>query len=308
MKNNEINFFKEYVGQRNIKSNLKTFINSAIKRKTVLDHIFIYGQSGMGKTKLAKIIAKSLNSKIKIVYANNFKKQADLFSCVSKMKPKDILFIDEIHSLNKNLEEFMFPILEQRIIPIMIGKNYNAKVVNINLEHFTIIVATTELHKVNEQLLNRFPIFLTLNHYNQEEIANILINSFFKKNLKISLENALFLSSYCKSNPRVANNLVKRIYDYCIVDDISLIDKRYLLKILKILNIFNDGINNLDKTYLKLLNNGPLGLKTIQQLTNYPLNMIVNKIEPNLLKYGYIIKNKKGRLLTKKGYKFINKC
>ncbi len=297
--------FDDYVGQDKIKSNLLTFINSANIQKKCLDHIFIYGQSGMGKSTLAKLIAKNLQQKIHIYYANNFRKPTDLFSCLTKMKTNEILFIDEIHRLNKELEEFIYPVLESYSLSIMMGKEYNAKIVNVKLSNFTIIVATTELHKVSEQLLNRFPIFLQLTIYNELHLSKIIINLLNNKNIKIEKKALTLIVNCTKLNPRIANNLIKRIYDFCLVDNISNITFEYLNLIFQKLNIFENGITEIDKIYLEMLQNGPYSLKTMQQLTNYPLNMIINKIEPNLLKNDYIKKTNKGRILTNKGLFFI---
>ncbi len=300
-----LNSLNDYIGQINIKNNLKVFINSAKIQRKKLDHIFLYGQSGMGKTTLAKLIAKELNTKIYLYYGNNFKKPSDLFSIFSKIKDKEILFIDEIHCLNSELEEYFFTILESQSLSITIGKEYNSKVVNIKLNNFTIIVATTEFHKINEQFFNRFPIFFALENYNKNDISKIISNCLKKLSISIDDDALNVFVEYTKENPRIANNLVKRIYDYYLVNNLNKITKNQLENIFIKLNISIDGINVVDKVYMNTLINGSQGIKTIQQLTNFPLNMILQKIEPHLLKNGYVLKTNKGRKLTEKGKLFL---
>ncbi len=299
--------FKNFIGQEKSKQNLLVYINASKIRKTKLDHIFIYAKSGMGKSTLANLIASEMKQKIHIYYANNFRKPSDLLSCFSKIKDFEILFIDEIHRLNKELEEYMFPILENNNIAITLGKNYNAKIVNIKLNNFTVICATTELHKINEQFINRFPIFIPFENYSIKEIQQIAENLFIKNNIKITTEALELFVKNTKYNPRIVNNFINRINDYILVDNIKQINYKILEIIFKKLNIFENGLCEIDIQYLKILKNGPFSIKTIKQLSNLPLDMILNKIEPNLLQNNYIIKTNRGRILTKKGNEILNK-
>ncbi len=223
----------------------------------------------MGKTTLAKLIVHELKTKIHIFYASNFHKPSDLFSHFTKIKDNEIVFIDEIYCLKKELEEYMFQILDNQNLQILIGKNYNSKTINVKLQNFTFIIATTELHKISEQFFNRFPIFFSLENYKLYDIIKIIMNIFKKYNLSISESAANLLSTNTKFNPRLTINLLKRIYDYCIVEKINFIDGNILNKLLRKMRIYENGINDIDKKYLIILKKAPLLLKSIHQFTNF---------------------------------------
>jgi len=302
--NKAFQFFK---GQSKILKHLAISIKASEIKQECLNNIFLFGPSGCGKSTLAFLIAKATKQKIHFFYGYYFKSVSDLFTCFSKVKANEIVFIDEIHKLKNNLFEYFFEIIDFHTCSLLFGKNIGAKRVKIKLEPFCLIVATTNLAKIKEAFLNRFVIFYQFADYQNQDLYLILEQLARKKKLKIN-ENALKeLVLYAKKNPRIANNLFIQIYDYAIVKKIGIITKNKLQLILNKLLIYENGINNIDLKYLSILNNGPKSIATIKQITKFSNQMIVDKIEPFLIKEGLILKSTKGRGLTNKGQKMLAK-
>ncbi|AKX34156.1 Holliday junction DNA helicase RuvB [Spiroplasma litorale] len=298
--------FKEFIGQRNIIDNLKIFIESAKKRNSQLDHIIFYGNSGLGKTSLALIIAKTINKKIYILNGTSLQKPSDIISPLTSLKDGELLFIDEVHACSKEVFEVLYPVLEDNRLNIIIGKEYNSKIINVKIAKFTLIVATTEINKLAIPFINRFPINLNFKDYNYSEIQEILKINCKKLDINLSNDNIILLSKYCKNNPRIAINLLKRVYDYITYKNYLSLSNQDIFDILKKLEIYKYGITVNEINYLKLLKKyGVLGIENISQLLSMPQQLITSIIEPTLYKNNLITKTPKGRCITKKGIEYI---
>ncbi|AUB31538.1 Holliday junction branch migration DNA helicase RuvB [Spiroplasma floricola] len=302
------NCLEEFIGQKNVVSNLNVFVQSANKRDKSLDHILIHGPSGLGKTSLGYLVSKIMKKKIYVLNGPSLQKPSDIISPLTSLKENEILFIDEIHSVSKEVFEVLYPVLEDNKLNIIIGKEYNSKVVNIKIPNFTLIGATTELNKLTTPFINRFPISFHFQHYSDFEIFQILkINS---KKLNINLNDEIFkyISKFCQNTPRVAINLLKRIYDYIIILDNKNIDINLIKDIFKKLEIYDSGLNSQEVSYLKLLNKyNYLGIETIQQMLGLQQQIIIKNIEPLLIRNFLIEKTTKGRKITAKGKEWIEK-
>ncbi|AHB36400.1 Holliday junction branch migration DNA helicase RuvB [Spiroplasma apis] len=298
--------FSEYIGQKNIIENLKVCLESARIRGKCVDHIFLSGGSGVGKTSLAYLISKILKQKIYILNGPSLQKASDIISPLTALKNNEIIFIDEVHSASKEVFEILYPALEDRKLSIIIGKEYNSKIVNIKLPEFTLICATTEINKIIQPFVNRFPINFTFDNYTNEDISQIIKINVQKMNFNIDDEIANFISGFCKLNPRVAINLLKRINDYVVIEKPLSINIEFIKDTFKKMNLFKYGLTSLEIDYLIILwKNGCLGIESIQQIINMSQQLIITLIEPNLLKNNLIIKTARGRKLTSKGVSFL---
>ncbi|AGJ90746.1 Holliday junction branch migration DNA helicase RuvB [Mycoplasma putrefaciens] len=296
----------EYIGQDHIISNLKIFLASAKKQNKVVDHIFLYGPSGYGKTSLAFLLSKQLKTQIRILNGPSLQKSSDIISVLTSIKEKDIIFIDEIHAVNKEILEIIYPTLEENKLNIIIGKDYNSKVVNIELPKFTMIVATTEINKIPIPLLNRFPISFTLEEYDLKDMSKIV--ELYCKKLNLKLEECLYsyIANHCRQTPRIAINLIKRINDHIVVDNPKTIDINYIDNVFNKLGIFKLGLTVTEIKYLKIISkNKVMGLENISHLLNTTPMIISNNIEPFLIRQNLIIRTFKGREITLKGYEYI---
>lgn len=259
-----------------------------------------------GKTSLAYIIAAELNKKIYVLNGTLLQKPSDIIAPLTTIKTGEILFIDEVHAVSKEVLEVLYPVLEDNKINLIIGKNYNSKIININLSEFTLIVATTEINKLTTPFINRFSINFIFENYTNNEIALIIKNNAEKMNLNLNENICNFIAQHCKNNPRIAINILKRIYDYIIIENPVNINIEYIKNVLRKLNIFKFGLTSQDLVYLKILSKHKyLGIESIKQLMNLQVSYISNNIESNLLNNGLIIKTGKGRKITEFGKKII---
>ncbi|ATZ21670.1 Holliday junction branch migration DNA helicase RuvB [Mesoplasma tabanidae] len=300
--------WSEYIGQEKVIKNLKICIESAIKQDKVLDPIIFSGPSGMGKTSLAYLLSKVLKTKIHIVNGPSLQKPSDLISVLTSIKERQILFIDEIHSVSKDIMEILYPVLEENKLSIIIGKEYNSKIVNIKLPNFTIITATTEINRLPFPFLNRFPIQFELERYNQDDLTKIIINTFNKLDQKILIDDAKIIAKYSRLVPRVAINLVKRIYDFLITEKIKDLSGDNLIWVFKQMGLYEYGLNEKDLDYLLTLSeNNILSLDSLAQIINVPNQTILNNMEPIFLKERLIVKTGRGRQITIKGKQYLEK-
>ncbi|QHX35909.1 Holliday junction DNA helicase RuvB [Spiroplasma sp. TIUS-1] len=299
--------FVDFIGQKQIINNLQVFIESAKKQSTALDHVLFFGTTGCGKTSLSFLIANEMEKKITFINGTTLNKPSDLISPLTTMKENDILFIDEIHAVDVSILEVLYPALEDNVINVMVGKEYNSKVITIKIPKFTLIASTTEIHKIPPPLLNRFPIQFYLKEYTTEEMEQII--KLASKKIKIDLndECAKLLSTHCKNNPRIAINLIKRVNDYYILENKNLTVKN-ITEILKKIGIVEFGLNQIDIDYLHSLKNGkPQGVESIFQITGIPVRTLIVNVEPILIKLGLITKTTKGRTITEKGVNLLSK-
>ena len=301
---NLINKLSDFIGKKEVKDTLQVYIDACNKLNKPLDHCLLYGLPGTGKTTLAKIIANELNTKIKITQGSMVQKPIDVINLLLSLNQNEILFIDEIHAVNKQCFELFYSAMEEGYVDIAIGKDFNSKMARIKLPIFTLIAATTNLGKIPQPLEDRFGIFINMSEYSKTEISDIIKFYGNKLGVIFSNDDLLTLIYASKGIPRIAYKLVRRALDFRLNNkDIQ------MSEILSKLGIIYEGIDKNDYSYLKLLQNHPtpIGLKTISQTINIDEETIQYKIEPYLLKNEYIIKTSKGRKLTNKGNELIIK-
>lgn len=301
--------FNDFIGQTNIIEQLKIYIFSAKKRNCCLDHILLYGPPGLGKTSLAYIIAHELEVNIKIISAPSLENVSDLVSLITSLQGGDILFIDEIHRLDKNLEETLYSVLEDFKLNITFKSNDETKIINLDVPPFTLIGATTQIGLISTPLRDRFSINFKFNYYTNEELAKIIQNNAIKFGFKINKKECIEIASRSRMTPRVSNNLLKRILDYSIYKKIKNIDCNVLFECFSLLMIDSDGLTQEDRNILfvmyKFYKNIPVSLETISNYVGIDANSIKEVNENFLILKGYIERTKRGRILTLKG---IKKC
>ncbi len=292
----------EFVGKKDIKENINIFVESAKKRNECLDHVLLFGSAGLGKTTFANIIANLFNKKLKIIQGTQLKRNIDLINLVSLVNANDIIFIDEIHAISQECIETLYSVLEDFCIDIKIGVDNNQKITRVKIPKFTLIGATTNIDKLPKSLEERFPIFFFFDSYNDNEIKDLLRRTSNIFETELSEEELILITEHCKGVPRIANNLLKRIVDYRLINsNIS------IKNIIKKLGIYAKGLTDLDIKYLKALlySDDYIGLKTISSIINTSSDIIENKIEPYLLKLELIKKTNRGRMITKKGVDYL---
>ena len=303
------NSFDEFIGQDRVVSNLKVYIKAAKIKDTSLDHTLLVGHAGVGKTSLSYIIAKELNQNIIVINANSIEKPKDIIIALSKLNEGDILFIDEIHALNKNTEEVLYSAMEDFYINLNIKNSSKREIMKYELPPFTLIGATTKIENLSKPLLDRFPISFTLVNYSYEDITKILCNISKKMDLSYSLDALNKISSVSRLIPRLAINYLKRINDYALIVNIKCIDNNFVLNVLDKLGIKEYGLNNLDIKYLKMLhyeyNDQPVGINTITSYLNESRKTIEDMVEKYLIEISFIRKTSKGRIITSKAIKYI---
>lgn len=293
----------DFIGQDNIKKDLEVYINYCLKNNIQLDHILLSGYSGLGKTTLANIIANEMKSKIHFIHGSNLCKVSDVLNIFSMINPKDIIFIDEVHKIDKNIFEIFYTIMEDFMVDIQLGIDNNQKSTRLKIPEFTLIAATNFIYKLPTSFIDRFTIKLNFKEYIESDIKNILIN--ICKNNKIDYKDSEleYISRISRGNPRISINFLKRYITYKFFNH----KDSQIEDIFKKIGIFDMGINETDINYLKLLKDGhSLSLKTISQKLNIDETTIQNNIEPYLVKIFFIEKSSKGRSLTHKGIEFLN--
>lgn len=297
---------KDYVGQKEIKENLDVYIKASILRKLPLDHILLCGLPGYGKTTLANLISKELNTNFQSINASSIEKISDIASILAILEEGDILFIDEIHALSKTVEEALYNVLEDSYIDILISPNGITKHIKIDLPNFTLIGATTKTANISKPLRDRFPISMKLKPYNIEDLTNLAIMSSQTLGLMISSEVAKEIALRSRFTPRVLNNIIKRINDYALVYNQNIITKNFLLDAFTKMNINPLGLNEDDINYLNVIKNnfngGPVGIDSISSALGENIKTIEEVIEPFLIKEGFIKRTKSGRIITEKYY------
>ncbi|HEC32635.1 MAG TPA: Holliday junction branch migration DNA helicase RuvB [Candidatus Kaiserbacteria bacterium] len=300
------NKWDEYIGQRNLKENLKILLTAAKEREHPPEHILFYGPPGLGKTTLAHLIAKETGAQIKITSGPAIERVGDLASILTNLSPGDILFIDEIHRLNKTIEEVLYPAMESGALDIIIGKGPSARTIQLELPLFTLIAATTRISLLSSPLRSRFSGgTFRLNYYTDEEIGEILQRSAKILGTKIDEESVSEISKRSRFTPRTANFLLKRCRDFAQVNK-SPLKKEMVDKALSLLQIDELGLNQADRELLKIIidkfNGGPVGLNTIAAATSEEQGTIEEVHEPYLLQLGLIERTPRGRIVTERAY------
>jgi len=297
----------EYIGQEQIKKNLKVFIKAAKKRNESLDHMLFFGPPGLGKTTLANIIANEMNANIKTISAPMLEKSGDLAAILTNLEEGDILFIDEIHRLKASIEEILYSAMEDFRLDIVIGSGPAAQTIKIDISRFTLIGATTRAGMLSNPLRDRFGMNFRLNFYNEKELALIIKLAAKKLNFDIKEDAAIEIAKRSRATPRIALRLLKRIRDFAEVENKKIIDKKIAKYGLDELGINEYGFDELDIKFLKLLVEAkkPLGLSTIAAALSEDEDTIEEVIEPFLIANGFIEKTPKGRIATRRAYEVL---
>lgn len=299
----------EYIGQSKIKDNLNIYIKAAKQRKEALDHLLFYGPPGLGKTTLAGIIASEMGVKIKITSGPAIEKPGELAALLSNLSENDILFIDEIHRLNRQVEEILYPAMEDYSLDIMIGKGPTARSIRLDLPHFTLIGATTRFGMLSAPLRDRFGVVSRLEFYTPEELAEIVNRSAKLLNVKIDKEGAIEIARRSRGTPRLANRLLKRVRDVAQVKYDGKINLDVSNEALDMLDVDPFGLDHLDREVLDTIifkfNGGPVGLDTIAAAIGEDAGTIEDVYEPYLIKHGFINRTPRGRTVTPLAYRHL---
>ncbi len=301
--------FDEYVGQKKMKDNLRVFIEASKKRGEALDHVLLYGPPGLGKTTMSHIIANELGVQLRITSGPAIERAADLAAILTNLNENDVLFVDEIHRLNRAVEEILYPAMEDFALDIVIGKGPSARSMRLSLPHFTLIGATTRAGMLTGPLRDRFGVICRLELYAPNELAQIIRRSSEILNIKIDEDACLDIASRSRGTPRIANRLLKRVGDFAIVMGENKINKKVTDHALEHLEVDSLGLDYTDRKILDAMilkfNGGPVGLDTLAAATNEEAVTIEDVVEPFLLQLGFISRTPRGRVAMPAAYKHI---
>lgn len=301
--------FSEYIGQEKTKKNLEIFIQAAKQRGEAIDHVLLYGPAGLGKTTLAHIIAREMGAGIKVTSGPAIERVGDLGSILTNLEPGDVLFIDEIHRLNKSIEEVLYPAMEDYKLDIIIGKGPAARTIQLDLPRFTLIGATTRLGALTNPLRNRFGSIHRLEFYTADEIEEIVRRSAGILGVTLDELGAREIAGASRRTPRVANRILKRVRDYAEVHHDGIITQQVASEALALFEIDRLGLEPADRTVLTAIvekfKGGPAGLQAISAITSEEMHTIEDVIEPYLIQIGFLARTPRGRIVTPEGYRHL---
>jgi len=303
--------FNEFVGQEQIKKNLFIFIEAAKQRKEPIEHVLLYGPPGLGKTTLAHVISKEMGTGIKVTSGPAIERAGDLAAILTSMQPGEILFIDEIHRLNRIIEEVLYPAMEDFALDIVIGKGPGARTLRIDLPKYTIIGATTRYNLLSSPLRDRFGATFRLDYYNTDDIEKIIKRN--GKILQVDLKSGAEkeIAKRARLTPRVANRLLKRVRDFAQVHGNGKVDADLVVAALNMLEIDEKGLDNLDRrileTIIEKFKGGPVGLNAISAAIGEEMGTLEEIYEPYLMRLGFLVRTPRGRVVTEHAYKHLNK-
>ena len=299
----------DYIGQQKVKNNLKVYIEAAKQRGEALDHVLFYGPPGLGKTTLAGIIANEMGVNIKVTSGPAIEKPGDMAAILNNLQEGDLLFIDEIHRLNRQVEEVLYPAMEDHVLDIIIGKGPAARSIRIDLAPFTLIGATTRAGQLSTPLRDRFGVISRLELYTPEELASIVTRSAGILGLPINPDGALEIASRSRGTPRIANRLLKRVRDFAQVKGKDVIDAEIASYALSKLEIDSLGLDNTDRrmleTIISFYNGGPVGLETLAATVGEEAITLEDVYEPYLIQIGFLSRTPRGRCATHRAYSHL---
>lgn len=299
----------EYIGQTKVKENMKVYIEAAKKRNEPLDHVLLYGPPGLGKTTLANIIAAEMNSNIRITSGPAIEKPGDLAALLTNLAPNDVLFIDEIHRLNRSVEEILYPALEDYNLDIIIGKGPSARSIRLDLPKFTLVAATTRAGSLTTPLRDRFGIVSRLELYDEEQLQTIVKRSAEILAVKIDDFGAMEIAKRSRGTPRIANRLLKRVRDYASVLGDGSVSKEIADISLQKLDIDNLGLDNIDRKILETIiinySGGPVGVETLASTIGEEVETIEDVYEPYLMQKNFIGRTPRGRIVLPRAYEHL---
>ena len=299
----------EYVGQDDLKSNLRIFIQAALQRHESLDHVLLYGPPGLGKTTLAYILANEMHTHVRTVSGPSIDKPGDLAAVLSVLEPGDILFIDEIHRLPKIVEEVLYPAMEDFCIDVMVGKDTEARSIRLDLPPFTLVGATTRAGDLSAPLRDRFGIVSKLNYYTQDQLESIVKRTARVLNTEIDEEAAIEIAKRSRGTPRIANRLLRRIRDFAQVLNDGRITKEIADESLNRLHVDALGLDEVDIRYLRGIierfDGGPVGLESLANSISEEATTLEDVYEPYLIQIGFVNRTSRGRVATEKAYEHL---
>jgi Holliday junction DNA helicase RuvB len=300
----------EFIGQEQLKKSLKIFLTATREREEPLEHVLLAGPPGLGKTSLAQIIAKELNTSIRVTAGPALTKIADLAGILTNLQKGDVLFIDEIHRLQRSIEEVLYPAMEDFALDLVVGQGPGAKTLRLELPPFTLIGATTRVGMLGSPLRDRFGMTYRLNYYSEEEMQQILRRSAHLLGVKVDAECLQELASRCRATPRVGNRLLKRIRDYAQVERRDVITRDVATEALALLEVDEKGLDATDRKVLQAMvehfNGGPVGLQTLAAVTAEEQHTLEEVVEPFLLQCGLLQRTPRGRVVTQAGWEHLD--